>query len=383
MSSSARSVPAAPSPINALIAGGGSAGHVEPALAIADALVAHRPGSHVVALGTAGGLEARLVPARGYELATVPKVVMPRKVSGEALTFPLRLRTAIRQAGAAIDDCKADVVIGVGGYASAPTYLAARKRKLPIVIHEANAKAGWANKLGARFTRYIAITHPATELAHARLVGLPVRNAILTLDRAKQRSVALQHFGLDPALPTLLVTGGSLGARRLNQSVAGAAAELTAGCQVLHVTGLNAYDDVVADIDARLSGAARSRYVVLAYAEQMELAYAAADFAITRGGANTIAELATVALPALVVPLPIGNGEQRINATPLLEAGGVLIIDDADLTPAHIVADVLPLLQDPARLAAMSAALRAMPGARATEAMLELIDEALANGPAK
>ncbi len=370
----------APAPVNALIAGGGSAGHVEPALAIADALLAHRPGSHVVALGTAAGLEARLVPARGYELATVPKVVMPRKLSADALSFPLRLRTAIRQAGAAIDECEADIVIGVGGYASAPAYLAARKRRLPIVIHEANAKAGWANKLGARFTRFIAITHPDTELQGSRLIGLPVRNAILTLDRAERRAEALASFGLAPALPTLLVTGGSLGARRLNQSVAGAAAELTTSAQVLHVTGLAAFDDVVADIDSRLTGAARSRYVVLAYADQMELAYAAADLAITRGGANTVAELTTVALPALVVPLPIGNGEQRINATPMRDAGGALIVDDPDLTPERIVSDVLPLLLDPQRIATMAAALRAMPGAKATEAMLELIDEALARG---
>lgn len=366
-------------PINVLIAGGGSAGHVEPALAIADAIMARRPGSHVVALGTANGLEARLVPARGYALATVEKVVMPRKPSLAALSFPRRLREAVRQAGGAIDAIDADVVIGVGGYASAPAYLAARKRKVPIVVHEANAMAGWANKLGARFTSFVAITHPSTALRHARLTGLPVRAALMTLDRDAGRTDARLLLGLDRDLPTLLVTGGSLGARRLNQSMVEAAIEVTQSAQVLHITGLAAADEVRASIDAALQGSSRARYVVLAYADKMELAYAAADFAITRGGANTCAELASVGLPALIVPLPIGNGEQRINAEPLVEAGGALIVDDAALSADYLVSTVMPLLGDPVRRAEMTAALRALPTANATESVMALIDEALAS----
>ncbi len=150
-----------------VLAGGGTAGHVEPALAVADALRAAEPRARLTLLGTATGLEARLVPARGYELATVPKVPMPRRPTPALLKLPVRLVDAVRQAGATLDRVRADVVIGFGGYVSVPAYLAARRRGIPIVVHEANPLPGMANRLGARFTPFVATSYPSTPLRGA------------------------------------------------------------------------------------------------------------------------------------------------------------------------------------------------------------------------
>jgi UDP-N-acetylglucosamine--N-acetylmuramyl-(pentapeptide) pyrophosphoryl-undecaprenol N-acetylglucosamine transferase len=243
------------------------------------------------------------------------------------------------------------VVVGFGGYVSVPAYLAARRRHVPIVVHEGNALPGIANKLGARLTTHVATSFPATPLRHASYVGLPIRRMISTLDRAALREEGRRAFGLDPDLPTLLVTGGSQGARRLNQAVSGAARDLVAaGVQVLHVAGPKGEVSVP---DGPPEGAAP--YVVVPYVDRMDLAYAAADLVLCRAGANTVTEVASVGLPAVFVPLPIGNGEQELNARPVVDAGGGLLVADAALTPEWVRSVVPDLLRDPARLAAMSA----------------------------
>jgi UDP-N-acetylglucosamine--N-acetylmuramyl-(pentapeptide) pyrophosphoryl-undecaprenol N-acetylglucosamine transferase len=181
-------------------------------------------------------------------------------------------------------------------------------------------------------------------------VGMPLRTSIVHLDRGAQQAAARAHFGLDPDRPTLLVFGGSLGARRLNEVVTGAAADLrAAGVQVLHAVGESAAGVVpVGDGDVP--------YVTLPYIDRMDLAYAAADLAITRAGAMTCAELAAVGLPAVYVPLPIGNGEQRLNAAPVVAAGGGLLIEDVDFTPGALRAQVMPLIADAPRLQEMGRA---------------------------
>ena len=178
-------------------------------------------------------------------------------------------------------------------------------------------------------------------------MGMPMRTSIVTLERSGQRAAARAHFGLDPDRTTLLVFGGSLGAKRLNEVVTGAASDLrAAGVQVLHAVGESATGVVPLGDDA-------IAYVTLPYIDRMDLAYAAADLAISRAGAMTCAELAAVGLPAVYVPLPIGNGEQRLNAQPVVSAGGGLLIEDADFTPGALRAQVLPLIADPQRLAEM------------------------------
>jgi UDP-N-acetylglucosamine--N-acetylmuramyl-(pentapeptide) pyrophosphoryl-undecaprenol N-acetylglucosamine transferase len=333
-----------------LLAGGGTAGHTSPLLATADALRRLEPGVEVTALGTPRGIEGRVVPEAGYPLELIPPVPLPRRPNADLLRLPGRLRGAVTGALDVVDRVRPDVVVGFGGYVSVPAYLAARRRHVPIVVHEGNALPGIANRLGARFTRHVATSFPDTPLRHAAYVGLPIRRMISTLDRAALRDEARRTFGLDPDLPTVLVTGGSQGARRLNQSVAGAeSAFAAAGVQVLHVAGPKGEVAVT-----RTAG--RPPYVVLPYVDRMDLAYAAADLVLCRCGANAVTEVAAVGLPAVFVPLPIGNGEQDLNARPVVDAGGALLVQDGALTPEWVAATVPALATDPARLARMSTA---------------------------
>src|SRR6266700_1895103 len=255
-----------------LLAGGGSAGHIEPALALADALRRIDSGAEVTCLGTERGLETRLIPLRGYPLELIPAVPMPRSVSPRLLTVPGRLAGAVNAAAAAIDRTRAQVLVGFGGYVATPAYLAARRRRIPIVVHEANPKPGLANRLGARFTTHVFTGHPETQLRNGKYIGIPIRREIAELDR----------LGLGDK--------------------------------------------------------------------------ARADFALCRAGAMTCAELTAVGLPAAYVPLPIGNGEQRLNALPIVQQGGGMLVTDADLTPEWIRDTLLPVLVNIDQVADMSEA---------------------------
>jgi len=357
-------------PRRVLLAGGGTAGHTSPLLATADALRRRDPDIEITALGTARGLETRVVPEAGYPLELVPPVPLPRRPGMELLRTPGRLRGAMKATLEVIDRVRPDVVVGFGGYVSVPAYLAARKRKLPLVVHEGNALPGIANKLGARFTSYVATSFPDTDLPHARYLGLPIRRMISTLDREALRAEGRRTFGLDADRPTLLVTGGSQGARRLNQSVAAAApAFAAAGVQVLHIVGPQGE----ASPETTVGG---PPYVVVPFVSRMDLAYAAADAVLCRAGSNTVTEVSGVGLPAIYVPLPIGNGEQAHNARPVVDAGGGLLVADAALTPEWVSRTVPDLLTDPERLAAMSAAAAHLIPLDADEKLADLIVEA-------
>jgi UDP-N-acetylglucosamine--N-acetylmuramyl-(pentapeptide) pyrophosphoryl-undecaprenol N-acetylglucosamine transferase len=357
--------------VRVVLAGGGTAGHVEPALATADALRRDDPAVEVTVLGTERGLERRLVPERGYELALIPAVPLPRRPSIDLLRLPGRLRGAVEAATTVLRQRGADVVVGFGGYVALPAYLAARRLRIPIVVHEANARPGLANRIGARLTRHVAVASAHIRLPHAEHVGIPLRRAVATLDRAAQRREARTTFGLRPDLPTLLAFGGSQGARRINQAMAEAAGALTtAGVQVLHAVGHD--NDHVPSADDTVP------YVAVPYVDRMDLAYAAADLALCRAGAITCAELAAVGLPAVFVPLPHGNGEQRLNAQPLVEAGAALLVDDVNLTGTWISRNVPPLLADRERLTAMSAAAATLGRRDADERLAQMIRRAVA-----
>jgi len=356
-------------PLSVVLAGGGTAGHVEPALALADALRRRDPATVITALGTVSGLEARLVPARGYTLAEIPRVPLPRRPTPDLLRVPGRLLSAVRRTRAHLDRVDADVVVGFGGYVALPAYLAARRRGTPIVVHEANARAGIANRVGARLTSYVAVAVDGTGLRGARVIGIPLRASVATLDRAAARASARTALGLGPG-PVLLVTGGSQGARRLNTAVTGASRDLAAaGVQVLHVAGPKQVDDVRMQLDP----SAVDTHAVVPYVDSMELAYAAADLAVCRAGAMTCAELAAVGLPAVYVPLPIGNGEQALNAGPVVQAGGGVLVPDADFDAACVQTQVLPLVTDAGRLVAMGAAASALGHRNADEALADLV----------
>ncbi|QCB98158.1 undecaprenyldiphospho-muramoylpentapeptide beta-N-acetylglucosaminyltransferase [Arthrobacter sp. PAMC25564] len=334
-----------------VLAGGGTAGHISPLLAIADALRQARPGVRLLAVGTPGGMEARLVPAAGLKLATISRVPLPRKPSLELLRLPGRLAGAVKQAGAILDEAKADVLVGVGGYVCTPMYLAARCRNIPIVVHEANTRPGLANRVGALLGGRVAVAFAATRLPGAVHVGMPMRAEISGLDRVAARASARAALGLDPQQPALIVTGGSSGAQSINRTLAASIDALAeAGIQTLHITGRG---KAVHDADGRPLSAPGYRQVE--YVDGMESVYAAADLLLARAGAATVCEVAAVGLPAVFVPLPIGNGEQALNAAGLVDSGGALMVADNAFTPAWVSENIIPLMLDDERLARMAA----------------------------
>jgi UDP-N-acetylglucosamine--N-acetylmuramyl-(pentapeptide) pyrophosphoryl-undecaprenol N-acetylglucosamine transferase len=354
-----------------LLAGGGTAGHVNPLLAVADRIRDREPGAVITVLGTAEGLEARLVPQRGYELVTVPKLPFPRRPNLGAVRFPRAFLRVVAEIQAILTEREIDVVVGFGGYVSAPAYVAARRRKTPIAIHEANARPGIANRLGSLLSRHVGVAFRGTRLPHARFVGMPLRREIERLDRPSARAEAVAFFGLDAARPTLLITGGSQGARHLNEVILQSAALIIgAGWQILHIVGDRFEGD-----DPGLSN-----YHLLAYCDRMDLAFAATDCAVTRAGSATVSELTALAVPAVYVPLAFGNGEQRLNAAEAVRAGAAVLVENAKFTPQWVFDELIPLLENRALLAEMSA--RALPigVADGADRMVELVLDAL-RGP--
>ncbi|WP_204913971.1 undecaprenyldiphospho-muramoylpentapeptide beta-N-acetylglucosaminyltransferase [Microlunatus spumicola] len=341
--------------MSVVLAGGGTAGHTSPLVATAQELLRIAPGTRVTAVGTARGLETTVVPAAGLTLELVPPVPLPRRPGPDLLRVPGRLAASVGAAADVLRRTGADVAVGFGGYVSTPVYLAARRLGVPVVVHEQNALPGLANRLAARLTHDVFTSFPGTPLAHATLIGLPLRREIADLDRPAARASARAAFDLGPDRPTLLVSGGSQGAASINGAARGAADDLLrAGISVLHVLGPK---NVAASDVRRTDEATGATYVPVAYVERMEQAYAAADLMLGRCGAGTVLETATVGLPSVFVPYPHGNGEQARNAAPVVDAGGGLLLDDAACTAGWVAAEVPALLGDPARLAAMTTAL--------------------------
>lgn len=352
-----------------VIAGGGTGGHIEPAMALADALRRIDPEVRITCLGTERGLETKVIPARGYALDLIPAVPLPRSLTPALLGVPGKMIGAVGATVDVLDRAEANVLIGFGGYVATPGYLAAKWRRVPVVVHEANPRPGLANRIGAVLTRHVFVGQAGTRLRHAAYIGIPIRRQIAGLDRLALTDKARAHFGLRPDLPVLLVTGGSQGAASLNRAVRGAAdAILSAGVQVLHIMGPRS---------GQTAGVPHGNvpYVAIEYLDRMDLAYAAADFALCRAGAMTCAELTAVGLPAAYVPLPHGNGEQRLNALPVERAGGGLIVDDASLSSEWIRNVLLGVLLDHELVASMS---RAAAGMGSRDADVRLAKRVLA-----
>jgi UDP-N-acetylglucosamine--N-acetylmuramyl-(pentapeptide) pyrophosphoryl-undecaprenol N-acetylglucosamine transferase len=263
------------------------------------------------------------------------------------------------------------VVVGFGGYVALPVYLAARREKIPLVVHEGNAVSGLANKIAALFTPHVVTTFPATDLPHAQMLGLPVRAAIAGLDRHASRPAGRVAFGLPDTGPVLLVSGGSQGARSLNlATIAAARRLLAAGVSVLHVLGSANFTDQDRPIEDPQTGAT---YRPLAYVSDMGLAYAAADLMLGRSGAATVMETAMTGLPTIFVPLPHGNGEQARNADFLINARAGVRVEDAELDADRLVGEVQELVGDPARLRLMSDTCRALAPSGAARALAQLV----------
>lgn len=337
-----------------VLAGGGTAGHTSPLIATAKALKDLEPRIDLVCIGTSKGLETRVIPAAGLELRLITPVPLPRKPGLDLLKLPFRLGKAIIESRSILKQARADALVGFGGYVSIPAYWAARSLGIPVAIHEANLLPGIANKRAASFAEFIGITFPDTPLAGAQQVGMPMDEAIVNpeLNPAEAR----ESFGLHPDLPTLLVSGGSQGARVINNAVESVAQELvTSGIQVLHILGEKNFTKAHTAFSI-----GDASYKPLAYIDGMARAYAAADLMVGRAGAATVTETAAAGLPVIFVPLPWGNGEQARNAQGLVDSGAAVMLPEAQLTPQRLLAEVTRIIGDHDVVLQMSEAARGL-----------------------
>lgn len=365
--------------LRVVLAGGGTAGHTSPLIATAQALQ-RLTDVQLSCIGTARGLETTVIPQAGLELDLVDPVPMPRRPGLAMAKVPVRLGRAVKQARRILQQRRAEVLTGFGGYVSMPAYLAARSLRIPVVIHEQNALPGLANRVAARFAAAVVTSFPGTVLPHAQFIGLPVRSQIRELAQQGTPSAeqARTDLGLDPDRPTLLVSGGSQGARSINEATVEARDQfLAAGIQVLHVWGPKNFTTEHVETTSPATGA---RYLPVAYVDGMESAYAAADLMVGRSGAGTVVETAVVGLPGVFVPLPHGNGEQARNASALVAAGGAHLVPDGELSAQRLLDEVLPLFAEPGRLASMSAAGRQLMSATAADELAHVIITAAAGG---
>ena len=358
--------------VYAVIAGGGTGGHVIPGLAIGRALVArgHDPASlHFV--GSQRGPESRLVPDAGFSLTVLPGRGIQRRLTAENVAAAAGLSRALGRAVRLLRALRPRVVVSVGGYASVPCALAAVSMRIPIVVHEQNAVPGAANRLVAPMARACAVSYEGTSLPRAVVTGNPVRPEVAAVDRAGGMAEARRELGLPADRSVLAVVGGSLGALTLNRAVLDALPAWAGrhDLAVHHVVGARDWDLVEGELraaDGRQPPDAPLFYRSVRYEDRMPLLLAAADLFVCRAGGNTVAELATVGVPSVLVPLPGAPGDhQTANGRVLADAGAAVLVPDGQMDGARLVAEVDGLLADPVRLAAMGKAATgvARPGA--------------------
>src|SRR5215213_11950125 len=369
--------------LSLLVAAGGTGGHVFPGLALARTIVQHDPAATVRFAGTTRGIETRAVPEAGFALDLLPILPLSRRLAAETLKAPFAAVSGTFAARRLLRQHRFDVVCGMGGYVTLPVAMAARMEGVPVVLHEQNAVPGVANRLAARVASRIGVGVDAAVKAfppeRTTVVGNPVRPELARLDRAALHDEAVAAFGLDPGRRTLFVFGGSQGARHLNQAVVAATPHWPdpAAVQVLHACGRRDEADVrAAWAEADPDG--RGLLVkVVPFVDRMDLAYAAADLAMTRAGAITMAELTAAAMPAVMVPLPHATADhQAANARAVAAAGGAVVVADDALDGPALAAAAAPLLADPDRLAAMSEAMLAKAHPAAAEELAALVVEA-------
>ncbi len=365
-----------PGGVWAVIAGGGTAGHVLPGISIAQHIVdrgAPREAVHFV--GSSRGVETRLVVEAGFGLTALPGRGLQRRLALSNVAAAIGLLRAFVQALMVLRRCKPAVVLGLGGYASAACGAAAALLRVPLVITEQNAVPGLANRLLSRFAAGAATAFEATDLRGATWTGNPVRTEVLAADRTACRAASRAALGVGAERRLVAVFGGSLGARRINEAVAGAVERWQArsDLHIRHIAGRRDYDD----LSHRVAPDPRSplNYDLVDYEENMAAVYAAADLVVSRAGATTVAELAAVGVPAVLVPLPGAPGDhQTANARRLAAAGGAVIVNDADLDPARLAAEVDALLQDPDRLSSMAGAAAELARPDAAGAVVDLVE---------
>jgi UDP-N-acetylglucosamine--N-acetylmuramyl-(pentapeptide) pyrophosphoryl-undecaprenol N-acetylglucosamine transferase len=371
--------------LSVVIAGGGTAGHIFPAIALAEALKKYSANVRIV--GRQGGPEATTVRAHGIAFEGIDVLGFQRSVSPRNLLAAAKGAAATVRALRILRRAGADVVVGTGAYVSIPVAMAAAMLRIPVVLHEANAIPGVANRLAGRWAAAVAVSFPGMERwfrAPVTLVGNPIRPEVAALDRlhrSANRTEAHAHFGLEAGRRTLLVFGGSQGARRINGAALGAYERWRGDdrLQVLHLVGPKELPAAEALLEDLRLPQDRVLWRLAGSTDRMDLAYAAADLALCRAGAATLFELASAALPAIVVPYPYATADhQRANAQPLVDSKAVVLLLDADCTPGSVGELVDDLLPDESRLGAMSASIHEFARPQAAASLADLVREVAA-----
>lgn len=353
-----------------VIAGGGTAGHLLPGLAVAEALVERGVGrGDVWFFGAARGVEARLVPDAGFEVELLPGRGVQRRLTAANVAAVWGLARAMVRAVVLLRRHRPRVVLCLGGYASVAAALAAVVWRVPLVVSEQNARAGAVNRLAGRFARASAVPFPGTDLPRSVVCGNPVRPEIRRVAAARDRDGARAAIGVEPGRRVIVAFAGSLGARTINEAVVGLVEQWAdrGDLHVHHVVGARDWETLPRPAPSRLS------YREVRYEERMDLVLAAADVAVCRAGGTTVAELAAVGVPALLVPLPVApRDHQTANARPLVDAGAAVLVPDAECTPERLATELGALL-DGDRLAAMASAARALGRPDAAAQVAELV----------
>ena len=330
-----------------MISGGGTGGHIYPAIAIANAWKEKHPSSEILFVGALGKMEMQKVPEAGYPIKGLPVAGLQRSLSLQNLSFPFKLLKSLRMASQIVSEFNPDVVIGVGGYASGPVLFAAQRKNIPTLLQEQNSYAGLTNKILARKAATICVAYPNMEgffpASKIKYTGNPVRKDILQLEGKKQK--ALAEFGLEEGRKTLLILGGSLGARTLNLAMLKDMEALNqAGYQVLWQSGKYYFEEM----RSKLKEANLQHIHLLEFIRQMDLAYAAADIIISRAGALSVSELSLVGKPVIFIPSPnVAEDHQTKNAQAIVNNKAAWLLKDVEAV-GHLKEKVDQLIQDPA-----------------------------------
>lgn len=359
-----------------VIAGGGTAGHVLPAVAVARALVArgYDP-ADVRFVGSARGLEARLVPEAGFPVTLLPGRGVVRQVNGQAAAAIAGLAVAVGRAVVLLARWRPSVVLSVGGYAAVPCAVAALVLRIPLVVAEANAVPGATNRISARWARAAAVAFDGTGLPRAVLTGNPVRAEVLAVRRTPEaRATARRHLGLPDGARVVAVTGGSLGARRVNEAVLDLARRWAErpGVAIHHALGSRDWAGLATSVPAPAGGL---HYQAVEYEDRVPTVLSAADVWVGRAGGTTMAELTAVGVPSVLVPLPIApHDHQAVGARHLEAAGGCAVVLDHDCTGERLAAEIGPLLSDQRALDRMAAAAADAGHPDAAERVADLVE---------
>lgn len=358
-----------------VIAGGGTAGHVLPGVAVAKALVDRGvPPGVIHFIGSERGLEADLVPSAGFEVTLLPGRGIQRRLTVENLSAVWGLGRALFSALRFLHLNRPDVLLTVGGYASVACVVSAVLLRVPIVVCEQNARAGLANRLAARFAVASAVPFPQTDLPRAVVTGNPVRSEVLAVADKRDRPSARRALGLPEDRIVIAAFSGSLGARRLNEAVRGAAEAWVdrADLAIRHVIGARDFDTFESRLKPQTS---QLLYQAVRYEDRMDLLLSAADLVVSRAGGTTVAELACVGLPSVLVPLPIATRDhQTANAMPLVRAGAAVLIPDEGLDADRLRLEVEAIIDAPGRIAGMAAAARSLGRPDAAERVADLVE---------